>query len=213
MTKAQLRSIIQNLLKKIDKTKKYHDVVVDHAIEHVMNQVFYDVFLQRPQELEEYCTEVGIDVATGPVPDEYYLSLDGYNYVPMPDKASGIRSIRLPAVSRGTYPKIKFYPMSETEYDLLKNSQAYNVISNTDIEHLRIGYVVRRTQIDLFNYPTAFGASDTLQVRILRPFTDYSDSDIVHMPHGKDIDIMRMVLEFFGIVPPVDLKDDNKDNV
>jgi hypothetical protein len=44
---------------------------------------------------------------------------------------------------------------------------------------------------------------------VLQLFREYSDSDVVNMPFGRDIDLIQAVLTLLGVVPPVDLKDDN----
>ena len=203
MTKEEIRSLVRNYLMKVDKTNKYHPEVIDATIERAFNQAFSDIFFKRPMSLDNYTVEYkgtgdGITISTDANTSIKYVTLPA-TYVPLPDKASGVRHV-YSMTSDSTYSD--FYPMTETEYDLMSEG----VLS----ENVRgkYGYVVRDTIIELYG----IGATDTLakvRIRLLQNFREYANTDVVNMPFSRDIDLIRAVLELLGVVPPVDLKDDN----
>ena len=54
MTKAEIISFVANNLKKIDKTNKYHPIVLEKAITLAFNQGYGDVFDQDPRLLDNF---------------------------------------------------------------------------------------------------------------------------------------------------------------
>ena len=201
MTKAEIRSLIKNYLPKHDKTNKYHSEVIDATIERAFNQAFSDIFFKRPMELDNYTVELGgsgtaITVSTDANTAVEYSDLT-VAYVPLPDKASGVRHVYTEETG-GT----GFFPMSGTEFDLMGRGVLSANVTN------RIGYVVRPTRIEYYGMDATTKAAG-VRVQVLQLFREYSDSDVVNMPFSRDVDLIQAVLTLLGVVPPVDLKDDN----
>lgn len=203
MTKAEIRSLIRNYLAKIDKTNKYHPEVIDATIERAFSQAYSDIFFRKPMELDNYTVELGGDGTTISVSQDtdtlvYYSDLS-VGYVPLPDKASGVRHV-FTEETGGT----GFYPMSGTEFDLMSRGVLSANVSN------KIGYVVRPTRVEYYGATAAVIAAG-VRMHVLQLFREYSDTDTVNMPFSRDIDLVKAVLELLGVIPPVDLQDTNAD--
>ena len=203
MTKEDIRSLVRNYLPKNDKTNKYHPEVIDATIERAFNQAFSDIFFKRPMDIDNYTVEYkgtgdGIAISTDANTAIKYVTLP-VAYTPLPDKASGVRHVYS---MTSDSDNSDFYPMTETEYDLMSEGVLSNNVRS------KYGYVVRPDIIEIYG----MSATDTLakvRIRVLQLFREYSDSDVVNMPFGRDIDLIQAVLTLLGVVPPVDLKDDN----
>jgi len=203
MTKAEIRSLVKNLLPKEDNTGKYHSGVIDAAIETVMNQIFYDVFARTPLDLDNYTRELGgagtpIAVSLNSNTGVYYSTIP-YNYVPLPDKASGIR--RVYQIADGA---VAFYPMSRREVDHARGGSYFSQASD------KIGYIVRGSTIEYYKMDSTT-ASAGVRMDILMSFRSYLDTDKVLFPLGRENDVIKGALEMMGVIPPKDLSDDNND--
>lgn len=201
MTKEEIRSLVKNYLPKNDKTNKYHSNIIDATIERAFNQAFSDIFFKRPMELDNYTVELGGDGTAITVTSDTD-TLVNYSdlsvaYVPLPDKASGVRHVFTEETGG-----VGFYPMSETEFDLMSRGVLSANVTN------KIGYVVRPTRVEYYGMDATTKAAG-VRMHVLQLFREYSDTDTVNMPFGRDIDLIKAVLELMGVVPPVDLKDDN----
>src|SRR5512139_4073208 len=120
MTKGEMRDSVKNELRRLDKTAKYHDRVVDAAIEHSMNQFLYDLYRQDPRNIDTYVREYGtyvpLEVVENLATEEYYTDLPA-PYVVFPDKQSGVRY-----VIGHDHDHSHLYPMSMTERILAHNT-------------------------------------------------------------------------------------------
>lgn len=211
MTKAELRSLVKNLLRKIDKTNKYHNNVVDHTISRVVTQVFNEVFVKNPADLNNYTVDVTLTISEyGTDTGRYYSdSIANYRYIPLPDKASGVRNIFIPPDLVSSYGDIKFYPMTRTEFDLMNHTGADTAIER-GVASVRVGYVVHTDKIDFWGMPDALAAEE-ITAQVLQQFTVYADTDEVKLPYGMDEVVVRRSAEILSVIPPVDLKDNNKE--
>ena len=199
----EVRSLVINLLKRVDKTAKYHPNVVDAAVERAINQAYSDIMLSRPQELDNYTRAYGdngttITVSSNSNTNIKYSDLPA-DYVPLPDLASGVRAI----YTATTGGKV-FIPMSAQSFDFVTHSTHTSNV--TDM----IGYVVRRDKVEYFNMDSTTQSAG-VRMEILLPFRSYADTDDVLLPFSRDLDFLEAVLRIMGIVPPADLKDDNAD--
>ena len=217
MTKAELRSLVKNALLKIDNTNKYHNNVIDHSIEHAMNQIYGDLFRNNPSDLDDYTKSYGddespiaitLDSGTG-----YYYSTLPKPIVPIGDKASGVRHIRgygTPVAGSYTRQDYNFVPMTRKELDLISDTYTgeYDGLSFGTI-----GYVVRRDKVQYYGLDatTHLIIIDTggVGMDLLVPFTAFDDTDIVMLPFGQDKKIQEMIMVFLQQIQEPDLKDDN----
>jgi len=205
MTKTEIRSLVKNLLPKRDKTGKFHPQVIDAAIETVMNQVFYDVFMKQPRDLDNYTTTYGDDgspVAVAPnAVSGIEQSTIPATYVPLPDKASGVRAIYPLAFAANA-----FYPMSKREIDLAGSNSYFSQATD------KIGYAVRGEIVEYYLMNSTIKAAG-VRMDVLQTFRAYDDDDEVKFPLGREADLIKGVLEMLGVQPPTDLSDLNNETV
>lgn len=204
MTKVEIISFVSNNLKKIDKTNKYHDRVIEAAITLAFNQGYSDIFDRDPRLLDNYTrtyggsgttiviaanSDTGIYESTIPVP-----------YVPFNDKNSGVRH-----VASETQSDFKFYPITKREFDSMANTLTGELNANDP----RGYYVVRGGTLEF--YGVAAVASAGCRMDIVIPFNQHANSDQVLIPFAKDMQLVAAVIELIRTIPPVDLKDNNAD--
>jgi len=211
MTKAEIISFVRNNLKKVDKTNKYHPVVVEKAITMAFNQGYSDIFDKDPRELDNYTRTYGgsgspLTVTANPNTGIYETTLP-VPYIPFSDKNSGIRNVATPTVTT-----TKFYPVTKREFEILAGTMAGELAGSSiggAYDHVRCYYVVRLDKVEYFVPSTV--ASNGVRMDIVIPFDQYSSDDVVNIPYAKDMQLMAAVIELLRTVPPVDLKDNNAD--
>jgi len=205
MIKKEIRSLIFNELPKLDKTNKYHPRVIDAAIEKVLAEMYNDVFKTSPLGLQRFTKTYTVtppifaDATTG----LYTITLPAA-IIPFPDKASGVRRI-------STYAQggLTFFPMDAREVDFVMSGSNVNTVT------AKIGYIVSQTQIEFYNMTAAI-ATVGVRTDLVIPFSVYIDTDTVHVPEVTDQQgntFIDRVLKVLGVIPPVDLMDDNRDEV
>ena len=205
MTKAESISFVSNNLKKIDKTNKYHPVVIEKAITIAFNQGYSDIFDRDPRLLDNYTVTYGgggtpIAIAADANTSILESALPA-EYVPFKDKNSGVRSIATVAQSA-----VKFYPASKREFEILPNTLVGELNANDE----RAYYTVRKDTIEYYGVPSAV-VSAGVRMDIVIPFDAYSDGDDVIIPFGKDLQLIQAVIELMRTIPQVDLKDNTAD--
>ena len=149
MTKGEMRDSVKNSLRRIDSTAKYHDRVVDQAIEHSMNQFLYDIYRKDPRDLSQYMREYGMEVALPVVQNEsteYYYTNIPASYVVFPDKESGIRY-----VVAHNRDKTLFYPMSMQEMLMADRTYIGSATAEDGDPFTRSFYIVRGTTVIYYN--------------------------------------------------------------
>lgn len=205
MVKAEIRSLIWNLLPKYDKTNKYSFPVVDAAIERVINEMYNDVFLKDPNALQVFTKGYGYG-ASLPIAQEaltliYYTTLPQV-IVPFGDKKSGVRN-----VSSTAQGGLAFFPMNLDEMKLITDG------THTDTVAQKTGYMVTPARVEFYNASAAIlGAG--VRMDLIIPFSKYIDTEMVLIPEIADKQggtFEERVLKILGIIQPVDLKDDNRD--
>ncbi len=199
MTKIEIIGHIKSLLPRIDKTTKYHDNVIAASIERVFNQFFYTMAVKNDREVDDYTVTTTETVAVADATTGIYATTLSKPIIPLPGKRSGVRAV---------YPKVQgevtFYPMTKKEADLAPNT-FLGLIGD------RIGYIVRGETVEYYNMDATTQAAG-VRMDLIVPFTDLADDDEVKYPYGFDTDIVSAVLEMSGLIPQVDLKDNNSDN-
>lgn len=202
MIKKELISLVKNLLPKEDKTNKYHTEVIATAMGIVYANMLNDVFNQDPKELDNF-----VKVYTGQAVLVDANTLVAYStlpvaYIPFRDKASGVRKIY--AYSDGSMKR--FYPMDSRESDLALSGSYFHSVGT------RYGYVVKASRVEYFNMVEDGSARFTpVIMEVVPQFTALADDDNVIIPQGRENALLAGTLEIMGVVPPVDLKDDNAD--
>lgn len=204
MTKQEIRSLIKNLLPKLDETNKYHNNVVDAACETVLNSMIADYFNKESKDLgaftKRYGDAIALAVSTDAITGVDYTTLP-VGYVPVSDKASGIRNI-FTAQAGG----IMFYPMDAREFDLAVGSSYFYLIGE------RIGYVVYPTRVEYLGMTDAIRLAG-VRMNIVTRFRDLLDTDVVGIPGDRVTAFTAAVLQTLGVIQPVNLKDNNRDDV
>lgn len=205
MTKANIVDQILTLLPREDKVSRYHPMVVEAACEKVIIEMYNDIWKANPRLLDKYCKRYG---ATTPITivqeagtNIYYSTLP-VRICTVPDKASGVRHIYPRA-----YTGNQFVPMDATDADFVFNTDVAIVSS-------KIGYMPRQdTRVDYWNTNAVVRSAGVL-LDLLVPFMQYADTDEVTIPELTEADgvktFFERVLNVLGVIPPVDLKDDNK---
>ncbi len=205
MIKAEVRSLITNVLPKFDKTGKYHPRFVDAAIEKVIGSLYDDCFKRNPLELQRYTKGYGYTTALSILLENstglYYTTLPAAIH-PFSDKASGVR--RVSTLIQGG---LTFFPMDARETDLVLSG------SNVTTVTLKIGYVVTPTRVEYYKM-TGTVLGQGVRMDLIIPFSVYADTDTVLIPEETDQQgktFVDKVLAILGVVQPIDTRDDNSD--
>lgn len=208
MTKGEMRSSVQNAMRRIDKTAKFHDELVDRAIESSINQFLYDIYRKDPRDLDiytkEYGTEVAVAVIENESTEEYYSNIP-VPYVALPEKNSGIRY-----VVAHNRDHTKFYPMSVREMLLARSSHVGSSTSEDGEPFTRNFYAVQGQKLIYFQMNSDI-ASEGVRMGIVVSFSGYADSEEINVPFGQDDKVFMSVMQKMMQLPPTDLRDNNKD--
>lgn len=208
MTKGEMRSSIQGALRRIDKTAKFHDALIDRAIESSMNQFLYDIYRKDPRDLDiytkEYGTEAPVAITENESTEEYYSNIP-VPYVALPEKNSGIRY-----VVAHNRDHTKFYPMSTREMLLARSSYVGSSTSEGGEPFTRNFYAVQGQKLIYFQMNSDV-ASEGVRIGIVVPFSVYADSEEVNIPFGQDDKVFISVMQKLMQQQPVDQRDNNKD--
>ena len=117
MIKQEIRSLIRNSLPRVDKVGRWHDNVINAAIEKVIAQMYEDVWRLSPLNLQRYVKQYGYTTPVAVILEAdtniYYSTLPE-SIIPFQDKASGVR--RISTIAQGAFT---FFPMDPREMDLV----------------------------------------------------------------------------------------------
>lgn len=203
MIKSEIRSMVFNMLKKLDTKAQFHPRFIDSVCEKCLNEMMWELYALDPLSLQRYTVTYG-RVTAVPISYEattriYYSTLPA-KITPFPDRASGVRRIHPVSQSSG----MRFYPMDFREMDLVQGSSYFNEVSDMVL------YAVNQERVEYYNLPVALVASG-LRMDIIQPFSQYADTDTVLIPEFRDGEgmsfddrVRRKLME----VPPVDLSED-----
>jgi len=201
MTKAEIISFVKNELGKVDKTNKYHPVVIEKAITMAFNQGYSDLFDKDRRLLDIYTVTYHTVAIAAAATTAILTSTLPAKYVPFADKNSGVRNIATIQQSA-----VKFYPASKREFEMIPNTLVGELNTNDE----RAYYVVRKDTVEYYGVPASV-VSAGVRMDIVIPFDNYASDDNVIIPFGKDMQLIPAVIEILRSTPKVDLKDDNKD--
>jgi hypothetical protein len=208
MTKGEMRSSVQGALRRIDKTAKFHDALIDKAIESSVNQFLYDIYRNSPHDLDvytkEYGTEVALAVTENESTEEFYTNIP-VPYVSLPEKNSGIRYV----VGHDRDHRM-IYPMSNREMLLARTSYVGSSTAEDGDPFTRSFYAVQGQKLIYFQVNSDL-VDAGVRVGIVVPFSVYADSEEVNIPFGQDDKVFMSVMQKLMQLPPVDQRDNNKD--
>jgi hypothetical protein len=209
MTKADMRSVVKNALKKIDSTARYHDRVVDQAIEDSVRQLFYDVYRKDPRDLSQYIREYGTEVALAidfnESTEQYYTDIPAA-YIVFPDKESGVRY-----VVGHNGDKTMLYPMSINEMLIADRTYIGSSLAESGAPYTRSFYIVKGNKILYYNINSDLHYAG-VRIGLVIPFSEYADTDEIAVPFGQNDQVFITAMQKLSQIPPVDLIDNNKDN-
>lgn len=208
MTKAEMRASVKGALRKMDSIAKYHDRMIDRAIEHSMNQFLYDLYRKDPRDLDQYIREYGSEVALTvteeTATESYYTDLPA-PYVVFPDKQSGVRY-----VVGHDREKTVLYPMSIQEMLLADRTYLGSSLAEDGDPFTRSFYAVRGSRVIYYNTNSHFRHAG-VRIGLVIPFTEYADEDEIRIPFGQEDRAFIAVLQKLAQIPPAELIDNNKD--
>jgi hypothetical protein len=190
MTKEELISLVQNTVRRVDKTNAVHERVVEMALGRAINTMMYEVFRNDMSNIDLYTrtyenVSITDDVATLPA-----------QIVQLPKVGDGVIAVRATGES-----VMGFYPMTIQQAQNSSFMETSSYMSD-------VGYVVKNTTVEFVNLPDTIEAVD---MDLVRPFEAYAMDEEFYVPAGQDENILRRTLEIMGIVTPVNLLNNNAD--
>ena len=206
MTRAQYIDFIRNGLPMVDQTDRFHHEQVASAINMAINTVFYEMYEQNPKKfrksMERYTTQLRRSAAPDANTGRYVSDLL-VDVVDLPKKTGGVLEVMW-NYNDDTTTTTDFVPVSTMEGEQLYGSES-SLLGNV------IGFSWDGAQELEFWGMSAADAVNDVQIRFIKQFKGYSDSDNVLLPYGKDQLIIEKVREYLGVTPPKDLVNDNAD--
>ena len=159
------------------------------------NQIFYDTFRKDISNLDLYAKEYkNIAISYDSATDKYYSLIPVDSFVQFPDPQEGIR--RISGMKGKT---IQFVPVKG---DAAKIFEGDIALSIGDI----IGYSVTNERIE---YHWMKEGMDKVKMDIVRSFEAYNDEDEIHIPSGKDEQLIQLIVNFLLGTPVDNLVNDN----
>jgi hypothetical protein len=207
MTKQEIRSLIKNLLPKIDQSNLYHEKVINAAIEKVLAQMYNELWAADPNLLEKFTKRYGgttTITCTKDLNSGLYYSTYPARYIPIPDRSSGIRR-----VTTRTQGGMTFYPLDLRELEYVASGSYVKDVTD------KIGYLVTPERLEYYGMTLAV-ASIGVRMDILIPFSVYDEIDNVLIPEMGDAQgqtFTDRVLKILGVIQPPDTGDDNKTTI
>lgn len=207
MKKIKFIDLIKSHASATDKTNRFHNVVIEHAISSTYNEMIVKTYTKDLYDLglftKKYGMSAAVAVSQHATTKEYY-SLLPEEIIPLPDLNAGVREV-LAVASRS----LVLTPMRSDELKLIEGLEVQ------DIDDV-IGYTLYAGQAGekgrlVYTGMTAAVAAAGVVMSLVIPFHAYDDEDIVYIPKGQEDTIIRSVLEKLGVVPYADLVNNNSD--
>ena len=217
MTKAEYIDFIRNSLPQVDKTSKYHHEQVAAAINVAVNTIFYDMYKQQPKSfkksMERYTSLTSLSVILTGISKPRYNSAITVDVVDLPRKTGGI--IEIVAKAGAGFPitttTTRFVPVSTMEGEQFYGAECS--LPDTIIGFSYSGVAAGsagQTNIEFWNMDAATAVGG-VYARLIRQFMSYGLTENVILPYGRDQQIIELVRQFLGAIPPKDLLNDNAD--
>ena len=146
------------------------------------NQIFYDTFRKDISNLDLYAKEYkNISVDYDSTTEKYYSLIPVDSFVQFPDPQEGIRRI-----SGMKSKDIQFVPIRGDAAKIFDGDTALS-IGNI------IGYSVTNGKIE---YHWMKEGVVEVKMDIVRSFEAYDDDDEIHIPSGKDEQLIQLIVNF-----------------
>jgi hypothetical protein len=196
MTKNELIYHIKNILAKEDESMEFHPKQIEAVIDDVYAQTISDLGIEELNDFdfnikESFSNTVTLDATSG----RYYTDLPrAILNLRQPQK--GVVEIN---TNQGT--DMNFVPTTIKRIRLLLNSEAYGYTG-------KVHFYVERDKIWYYNM-TSDLANAGVRLRLAVPFSEFSATDEVPLPVGKDTEFVQTVIQILAQTQPSDLKNDN----
>jgi len=199
MTKANWKSYIKNHLAKIDKTNRYHAIVIEKTIDTVYSQMFSEMYAKDKRGMYKY--------------------LRTYKEIILGGQAAGLAialsnaPVVLPRINGGVFDV--YYKVGDAGSSIpceLTGKDMYDrsVASTYDTLDVQGRYLASYAAGSLY-VNKALSTTDAVYYTILPKFSTLSDTNEVLLPMGADEILADRVLDTMRLIPPVDLLNNNAD--
>jgi len=184
-----------------DTLSKYHPAEVEKYIEMAFNSVIYQICLNAISyndfgQLDAYCKSFSnVPVICDELRDEYYSILP-VSIINLP-KNRGIRFIS---------------PMKDQRNQFVdRENNASDIYDELEVGMMPDMITYYRENVKLFydNRMTQELAENGVLQKLIPAYSEWSDEDELPIPGGKDMDIVRTVIELLSKKPNEDLSDNN----
>ena len=200
MIKQVLIELIQESLPQIDKTSKYHDLVVEKYITMAANTILGNLFRKNSSGYDLYAKDYNATIVYDTDTDQYH-SLYPAPIVQTIDPYNGVRSINTPK-GKG----LQFAPIRAGEMLFYEDTVVSKLSSVIPYIPERSGVLFVGKPVDNFNQTIV-----SIRMKLVVPFTEYDSDEFFHIPAGSDLEFIDTVLQLMGRIPPKDLLNDEKD--
>ena len=198
MIKQEIRSMVFNMLKKLDTKAQFHPRFLDSVCEKVISEMLWELYALDPHYLQRFTVTCVADVSYEAAASLYYTILP-VKIIPFPDKASGVRRVNTIA-----QPSMRFYPADYREMDALRSSSYFKEVTD------KILYIVTQERVVYYGMTAAIAAEGVI-MEVIQPFSQFDDTDTVYIPEFRDGEGMSFddrVKRKLMTIPPVDLSED-----
>lgn len=198
MIKSEIRSMVFNMLKKLDTKAQFHPRFLDSVIEKVISEMLWELYALDPHYLQRFTVTCISDVSYEAAASLYYTTLP-VKIIPFPDKASGVRRVNTLA-----QPSMRFYPADYREMDALRSSSYFKEVTD------KILYIVTQERVVYYGMTAAIAAEGVI-MEVIQPFSQFADTATVYIPEFRDGEGMSFddrVKKKLMTMPPVDLSED-----
>jgi hypothetical protein len=198
MIKSEVRSMVFNMLKKLDTKAQFHPRFLDSVCEKVISEMLWELYALDPHYLQRFTVTCISDVSYEAAASLYYTTLP-VKIIPFPDKASGVRRVNTLA-----QPSMRFYPADYREMDALRSSSYFKEVTD------KILYIVTQERVVYYGMTAAIAAEGVI-MEVIQPFSQFADTATVYIPEFRDGEGMSFddrVKKKLMTMPPVDLSED-----
>jgi hypothetical protein len=169
---------------------------IELDITSALNNIFFDAFKKSPSNLDRYSRPYkNVAVSYDSTTSTYYSILP-VPVIQFPTVGDGIRRI---STMKGK--DVEFVPIQQKDENLLKGSE-WGELSDT------AGYYLSGSTVF---YDERFDSIITeVKMDLVIPFTEYAMTDDVPIPSGKDLAVVNIIREMYGMKPVDRLNNENE---
>ena len=197
MTRRQWVDMVRVLLGKLDPVRNFRPKSVDAVLSLVYENTVYNVYKNKPYELDDLASYEYLPVKSDAVQNKLYVELP---YVPIQiDKVgSGVLGVFIPDDD-----SVVFVPMYLNELKHYLRSEV-SVLDGDVI------YTTVRERIYFANLSSMY-IGKTLKVAAIKPFDAYGNDEYVKIPSGQTNVILQAALQNLGYTQSEALLNNNTD--